>query len=122
MGVSLFSQGTRGRTRGSGLRLCRGGLGWVLGTTSSSKGLSSTVTGCPGKRKSHPPWRNLKGIDVVLRDMVRGGIGGGGLMDSLLVKWLHQLEQGSDKHKENSKREYVEVGGREKVATFCSGS
>lgn len=56
---------------------------------------------------------------MVLRDMVGGRIGGGGLMDSLLVEWLHQLEQGSDEHRERSK-EYVEVGSKEKVAIFSA--
>jgi len=49
----------------------RGGLGWILGKSSSPKALLSTGTGCPGKWLSHHPWRYLKhSVDVALSDMV----------------------------------------------------
>jgi len=59
-GVGLFSQVIgRGKKASS---CARGGLGCILGTISSLKGLSSTGTGCPGKWLSHPPWRYLKDV------------------------------------------------------------
>jgi len=59
-GVCLFFQVTSDRTRGNGLHCTRGGLDWILGKISSSKGLSNIATGCPGKWLSHHPWRHLK--------------------------------------------------------------
>ena len=44
-------------TRGNGLKLHRGGLGWILGKTASQKEWSGTGTGCTGKWWSHRPWR-----------------------------------------------------------------
>ncbi|KAK4825303.1 LOW QUALITY PROTEIN: hypothetical protein QYF61_026654 [Mycteria americana] len=71
VGVGLFSQVTSDRTRGNGLKLCRGGLDWILGKISSLKGLSSIGRGCPGKWLSRLPWRVFKGcVDEVLRDVV----------------------------------------------------
>lgn len=77
-GVSSFSQGKK---RENKKKWPQGGLKNSFFTERIAK----PETVCPGKRKSHHPWTNLKGIVMVLRDMVVGGIGGGGLMDSLLV-------------------------------------
>ncbi|KAK4825506.1 LOW QUALITY PROTEIN: hypothetical protein QYF61_000019 [Mycteria americana] len=60
VGVGLFSQVTSDRKGGNGLKLCHGGLFWILGKISSPKGLSSIGTGCPGKWLSHHAWRYLK--------------------------------------------------------------
>ncbi|PKU38670.1 hypothetical protein llap_11024 [Limosa lapponica baueri] len=59
-GVGLFSQVTSNGTRGNGLKLCQGGLDWILGKISSLKELSSIGMGCPGKWLSQHPWRYLK--------------------------------------------------------------
>jgi len=68
--VGLFSAVTSDRTRQTTSSCTRGGLDWILGKMFSLKGLSSIGTGCPGKRLSHHPWRCLKGVDAVLRDIV----------------------------------------------------
>jgi len=60
--VGLFFQLVSERTRGNGLKLCRGGLDWVLGQISSPKGLSGIGTGCPGKWWSHHFWRCSKNV------------------------------------------------------------
>ena len=62
VGVGVFSQVTSNRTKGNSLKLCRGGLDWILGKNSSLKGLSSTGTGCPGKWWSCHPRRYLKDL------------------------------------------------------------
>jgi len=70
VGVSLFSQVARDRTRGNGLKCTRGGLDWMLGKISSPKGLSGTGTSCLEKWLSNHPWRYLEDVKVVLRDTV----------------------------------------------------
>ncbi|GAB0176145.1 hypothetical protein GRJ2_000079700 [Grus japonensis] len=62
VGAGLFSQVTSDRTRGIGLKLCWGGLDWILGKFSSLKGLSVIGTGCPWKWLSRHPWRYLKDV------------------------------------------------------------
>jgi len=49
VGVGLFSQVTSHRTIRRTSSYTRGDLDWLLGKIYSSKGLSSTGTGCPGK-------------------------------------------------------------------------
>ena len=62
VGVGLFSQVTSNRTRGNGLKLCRGCLDWILGKISSLKEWSGIGTGCPGRWVSPHPWRCLKNV------------------------------------------------------------
>ena len=47
---------TSDRMRGNGLKLCQGGLDWILGNFSLLKEWSGSGTGCPGKWLSHHPW------------------------------------------------------------------
>jgi len=47
VGVSFFSHVTRDRTRGNGLKLYEGNLGWMLRKTSPNE-WSDAGTGCPG--------------------------------------------------------------------------
>ena len=76
VGVSLFSRVTSDRTTGNNLKLCWGGLDWILRKMSSLKGLSSTGTGCPGKWLSHHPWRYLKDVQLWhLGTWFSGGLG-----------------------------------------------
>jgi len=53
--VGVFSQLSRDRTRGSGLKLHRGGLDCILGKISLLKEWSSIGTGCPGRWLSDHP-------------------------------------------------------------------
>ena len=62
VGVGLFSQVTSHRMRGNGLKLCQGGLDWILGKIYLLKGLSSIGTGCPERWWSHHPWRSSKNV------------------------------------------------------------
>ena len=84
MGVSLFFQVASDRTRGNGLKLCRGGLYWIVGKISSLKGLSFIGGGCPGKWLSHHPWRYLKWTQMrCLGTWLSGGLGSARLMVGL---------------------------------------
>lgn len=47
----------------------RGSLDWIVGETSSRKGLSSIGTGCPGKQLSYHSWGYLK--DLQMRHLER---------------------------------------------------
>ena len=47
VGADLFCQVAGDRTRGNGLKLCRGGLHWIVGKISLLKGLPGIGTGCP---------------------------------------------------------------------------
>ena len=57
VGVGLFPHVTGNRTRGNGLKLCKGGSGWTLGKISSPKEWLDTGMGCLGRWWSHHPWR-----------------------------------------------------------------
>jgi len=60
VGIGLFSQVTGPEEMASSCAI--GDLDWILGKKPSPKGLSSTGTGCPGKRWGHHPWRYLKDV------------------------------------------------------------
>jgi len=62
VGVGLFSQVTSDRTRGNGLKLHQGGLGWLLGKISLLREWSGIATSCPGRWWSHHPWRCSKNV------------------------------------------------------------
>ena len=60
LGMSLFNQVTSDRTGGNGLRLCREGLDWILGSISLQNGLLDVGMAYPGQWLSPHPWRCLR--------------------------------------------------------------
>jgi len=68
--------------RANGFKLCRGGSGWILGRTTSSKEESSTKQAAQGVVESASMKVLQNHGDVALRDIVSGH-GGGGLMVGL---------------------------------------